>query len=250
MRAALALLLLFAQATPTFDVVSIKPTDPKTDPPFYGSKVEGNRWLASSVTLRTIIRVAHGSEGFDMPDRVVGGPAWLDKDPFDIVAAGTAGATRAQREKMLQAMLADRFQLTAHVEKKTVAAYELVLARRDRALGSTLQRTTTVCNPECSVGIMYGPSERMSSESVAMARFAFVLSTNALRRPVIDRAGLAGQFTFSLEFAPGTEITAAAAPDAPSIFTAIEEQLGLKLRPVKTSLDVLVIDRAEKPAFD
>lgn len=250
MRAALALLLLFAQATPTFDVVSIKPTDPKATPSFYGSTAEGNRWLASSVTLRTLIKDAHETEGFDMPDRVVGGPAWLDKDRFDIVAASTSRPTKGQREKMLQAMLADRFQLTAHLEKKTLAAYELVLARRDGALGPKLQRTTAACNPECGVEIMFGPSERMSSESVAMARFAFVLSALALKRPVIDRTGLAGQFALSFEFAPGTELTAAPASDAPSIFTALEEQLGLKLRPVKASLDVLVVDRAEKPALD
>ena len=142
------------------------------------------------------------------------------------------------------------FRLTAHLEKRTLAAYELVLARRDGALGPKLKATTAACNPECSVGIGFGPSSFMSSESVLMSRFAFVLSVTALRRPVIDRTGLAGQFAVSLEFAAGTDVATAPAPDAPSIFTAVEEQLGLKLKPVKAPLDVLVVDRAEKPAFD
>jgi uncharacterized protein (TIGR03435 family) len=245
MRAAVALLLLLAQATPAFEVVAIKPGDEKSTAPFRGTTTRGNRWIATRVTLRTIIRDAYETAGFDMPDRVVGGPEWLDKDQFDITATATFQPTQAQLEPMLRAMLTDRFHVTSHVEKRTLPAYALVPARRDSTLGPKLQRTEADCRPRCGVAMMYGATERMISSGVEMTRFAFVLST-VLRRPVIDRTGLTGSFKLTMEFAPNNE----PASDAPSLFTALEEQLFLKLQSVKEPLDVLVVDRAEKPSFD
>ena len=98
--------------------------------------------------------------------------------------------------------------------------------------------------------MMFGPPNRLRSEGMDIARLASLLSSQFAHRPVLDRTGLDGQFAMDVEFAAGAELTNAPPSDAPSIFTALEEQLGLKLKPVKAPLDVLVVDRAEKPAFD
>jgi uncharacterized protein (TIGR03435 family) len=248
MRAALALFLLAAQAATSFDVVSIKPGS-SDGSPFRGTGLQNNRWTGKQVTARDLIRDAYESDGFDMPDRVVGGPEWLDKDQFDIAATTGAVPTQPQLEVMIRALLVDRFHLTTHREKKTMQAFELHLAKPAGGLGRNLHRAVTDCEPHCGVTMMFGPPNRMTSGGVNMTRFAFVLAT-VLQRPVIDRTGLTGQFELSLDFAPGTELTAPVPSDAPSIFTAVEEQLGLKLRSVRAPLDVLVVDRAEKPSFD
>lgn len=249
MRAVLGLLLLVAQASALFDVISIKPGTESASAPFRGMRVQNNRWTATRVTAREIIQEAWKAEGLDMPDRLVGGPAWLDKDQFDIVATSASAPSPAQLAAMLRAMLTDRFALAFHMERKTLPAFELVLARRDGKLGPQLRPTTDDCRPACSVQMVYGPPNRMTSSGVEMSRFAFVLSM-ALRRPVIDHTGLTGLFGLNMEFAPGTELTAPVPSDAPSLFTAVEEQLGLKLRAQRAPLDVLVVDRAEKPSLD
>jgi uncharacterized protein (TIGR03435 family) len=250
MRAVLGLLLLAAQATTTtFDVVSIKTGSSPDTNPIRGTRQQNNRWTGTRITLRELIQEAYETAGFDMPDRVIGGPAWLGEDQFDVVATSAAVPNRPELEAMVRAMLVDRFHLVSHLEKRTLSAFELTLAGRDGRLGPQLRRTTTDCKARCGVTIMFGPPNRMTSDGVNVARFAFVLST-VLRQPVIDRTGLAGQFELKLDYAPGTELAAPVPYDAPSIFTAVEEQLGLKLRSVKAPLDVLVVDRAEKPTFD
>ena len=256
MRAAVALLLvvvqaaLAGQAAVSFEVVSIKPSDDKANTRFRGTGVRGNRWTGTRVTLLEILRDSRRSEGFDMPDRIAGGPDWIDKDLFEVAATtGGDAPTRPQLEAMIRAMLADRFHLMAHMEKKTLAAYELVLVRPG-TLGPKLRRSEADCNPRCGVMMMYGPPNRMRSEGMDIARFASLLSSQFTHRPVIDRTGLTGQFAMDLEFAAGAELTNAPPSDLPSIFTALEEQLGLKLKSVKEPLDVLVVDRAEKPSLD
>jgi uncharacterized protein (TIGR03435 family) len=249
MRAFLSFLLLIAQTAAPFDVVSIKPGAESANAPIRRMRLQNNRWTATRVTVREIIQEAHKAEGLDMPDRVVGGPPWLDQDRFDIVATSASPPSPDQLAGMLRALLADRFALSFHIEKKTLPSFELVLARRDGKPGPELRPTTTDCRPDCGVRIVYGPAIQMTSSGVEMRRFAFVLSA-VLRQPVIDHTGLTGLFGLSLDFAPGTELTAPVASDAPSLFTAIEERLGLKLRSQRAPLDVLVVDRAEKPTFD
>src|SRR5262245_78516 len=153
MRAVIGLLLLLAQGTVAFEVVSIKPSDEKALRTFWGTSLRGNQWTGAHVTLRDLVRDSRESDGFDMPDRVVGGPAWIDKDHFDLTASTRTPPAKAQLEAMLRAMLVDRFHLTSHVEKKTLAAYELVPARPGIS-GPKLVRATADCSPNCSVSLM------------------------------------------------------------------------------------------------
>src|SRR3954469_15429954 len=111
MRAAAALLLLLAQAPASFEVVAIKPTDEKAVADFWGTGLRGNRWFATHATLLQIIRASREREGFDMPDRVLGGPAWLKTEHFEIEARATSRPSQEQVQEMIRAMLADRFHL-------------------------------------------------------------------------------------------------------------------------------------------
>jgi uncharacterized protein (TIGR03435 family) len=248
MRAAFLLLYVLAQAGLSFEVVSIKPASSDASS-FTGTGLQNNRWTGTEVTVRGLIQDAYESNGFDMPDRVIGGPAWLDKDRFDLAATAGTTPTQTQLEGMIRAMLVDRFHLATHLEKRTMQAFELTVAKSNGALGPTLRGTTADCRPQCSVTITWGQTRRMTSDGVEMTRLAFVLAT-VLQRPVINRTNLDGLFELSLDYAAGTDLTVPVASDAPSIFTAVEEQLGLKLRSVRASLDVLVVDRADKPTFD
>src|SRR5580765_2090523 len=250
MRAVLSLLFLLAQAGASFDVVSIKPAD-DTDATIRGTAVRGNRWIGHRMTLREVIRDAYRSGGLDMPDRVLGGPDWIDKDQFDITAATASQLppqTPAQLEPLVRAMLRDRFHLRSHVEKRPLSAYEFVLARRDGTLGPKLHRIESDCGTRCGYAMRFGPPNSLRSDGIEMARLAFALST-IMQKPVIDRTGLAGTFALTVEFAPDIELPNAVPSDLPSLFTALEEQLGLRLRSIKEPLDVLVVDSAEKPAF-
>src|SRR4029077_5030140 len=115
MRAAVALLLVFvqaalaAQAPASLEVVSIKPSDEKANTRFSGTSVRGNRWTGTRVTLLEILRDSRRSDGFYIPDRIAGGPDWIDKDLFEVAATtGGDAPTRPQLEAMIRAMLADR----------------------------------------------------------------------------------------------------------------------------------------------
>jgi uncharacterized protein (TIGR03435 family) len=249
MRAALALLVLLAQAQASFEVVSIKPVDEKAVANFFGTGLRGNRWFGTHVSLRKMIQASREREGFDMPERVVGGPGWIDSVHFDVEASTNSRPSDEQLQAMIRGMLSERFHLRTHLEKKTLQAYELVLAQRDGKPGPRLARADADCRPRCGMTINYGPTHRMTSDGAEMTRFAFVLST-IVQRPVIDRTGLAGQFKLSLEYAPLSDAANVTAPDAPSLFTALEEQLGLRLHSIKAPLDVLVVDSADKPTFD
>jgi uncharacterized protein (TIGR03435 family) len=146
-------------------------------------------------------------------------------------------------EKMLQALLAERFKLLVHKETKQVAGYALVLGKG----GSKLTQPSAEDKHAFGVRREAGPNGQVSNKMVArrveMRDFAFLLLMTT-QRPAIDRTGLAGEFNFDLEFAPFD--SDAADSSAPSLFTAIQ-QLGLRLETTKTPLDGLVIDRAERP---
>jgi uncharacterized protein (TIGR03435 family) len=163
---------------------------------------------------------------------------------------------------MLQALLAERFKLSAKLDKREMPAYALVLARSDRKLGSNLKRSTVVC---AGRGAPPPPAGDTGAASIARqavpcgprpggpGRFVFVGSqismfagvlSISLSRTVIDRTGLTDPYDFELSFAPEN---APAGTDGPSLFTALQEQLGLKLDPERELVEVLIVDRFERP---
>jgi uncharacterized protein (TIGR03435 family) len=259
---------------PAFEEISVRPNVSEGRGARGAGQFQPGRYVAQNVTLKTILKRAFGTEGaggrgnvdlFD--DRVAGGPDWINTDKFDIVAT-TAGTTPpAQMRMMLQRMLADRFKLAAHWETRELPVYVLVKARADGRLGPGL---TVVSDAECEKtrrteppappapgvpaapppcgAIQFGPGQLIARG--APIEFLAQSLTNTpvvtgIDRMVLDRSGVEGNYAFTLRFAAAG--SASPDPDRPELFTALQEQLGLKLEPRREPLDVLVVDGAAKP---
>jgi uncharacterized protein (TIGR03435 family) len=238
------------------------------------------RIIVTNLPLRLLIINAFGLQ----PQQLVGGPDWIDSARYDITAlfSGEISATEpgsvGPLNLMLQRVLAERFQLAAHTETRDIPIYALTVARTDGRLGPRIATAATDCEavmnallkgaregggpppaapelpdgrPAC--GMRSGPGGRITAGGTSMAAIARLLTVPA-GRIVVDRTGLTGGFDFDLEFtpdpaAPGGQ-PGAATGDAniPTLFTALEEQLGLKLLPQRGPVEMLVIDRVERPS--
>jgi uncharacterized protein (TIGR03435 family) len=185
---------------------------------------------------------------------VESGPGWLSSDRFDVVAQYPADTAPAARDLMLRALLAERFKLSAHIVTRETPMYALMLARKDATLGPNLQPALADCapndrsNPAPSCANSVSPGRGMiSANYFDMATLTRALSSlPAVGRRVVDRTGLTGGYKMALTFAPSPDQPS----DAPSIFTALQEQLGLKLENTTGPINVLVIDHVERPTAD
>jgi bla regulator protein BlaR1 len=258
-----------------FDVTSVKPNNSGSGRIMMLPAANGG-WQASNVTLGMLVRLA-----FQLQDnQIAGGPKWLFEDRFDVMGTGVAAGKDGPLFEKVKTMLVDRFHLVTHVEKRDLPIYELVLARRDGKLGEKLTPSTADCSapqgpapgqrgfavpgpgerPRCGFGI--GPGSILIGGQT-IAAFAQNLS-RLVGRIVVDKTDLKGTYDLSLTYAPDPGINPAgrdlppgvpppaapAASDAPSIFAALQEQLGLKLESTTGPVEVLVIDSAEKPTQD
>jgi bla regulator protein BlaR1 len=250
---------------PTFDVASVKPNN-SGDLRVSLQVLPGGRYTATNAPVRTLIRDAYALQGFQL----AGGPAWLDSGRFDVVAKVEGNPAPNQVRLMLRALLAERFRLRVHSETRDLALYALMMSRTDGKPGPQLRQTGADCaqvapwlgtappavrdpNPPCGFA---GPGIEgvMRFRGITMEAFAKFLAT-PVRRPVIDRTGLTGDFDADLELTAelGPPPPPPGAPDkfdrtsVPSIFTALQEQLGLKLYARRGPVEVIVIDRVELP---
>ncbi len=276
---ALYLCLLMAAATPVefsqgaspdalaFEAASVKPAQSMggrftmKGGPGTGDPV---RIAYTNIMLRRILLVA-----YDVRDYQISGPDWLDSLRFDITAKVPAGASKAEFQAMLRNLLATRFQMVVHRETKELPIYELLVAKN----GIRVKRVVDDGAPAATPGDQLATIKpidgndgfpalslpapglvietrngqvRVTSKETSMAKFADLLS-GQLGHPVIDSTGLAGNYSFVLYFSPdGLSSSDAAGPSGPSIFGALQEQLGLKLEARKGPVDLLVIDHAEK----
>jgi uncharacterized protein (TIGR03435 family) len=251
--ASLALLVSCAAfGQPAFEVASVKPT---AHP--YGSidlaPYPGGRLSATCYTLRQLIHDAYDLEMY----RILGGPHWLDEDRFDVEAKPPASSElskwmpesrrtplKPEMRLMLQTLLADRFQLKVHMENNQEAVYALTVAKG----GPKLKPPDETKQPFVSFGRTGAPGQEAVSnlligQNATMAQLVERLAT-ILKRPVSDRTSLPGHFDFKIEYA-GVDEQLGVAPPLPS---ALQEQTGLKLETQPGSVEVLVIDRAEKPS--
>jgi uncharacterized protein (TIGR03435 family) len=233
-----------AQAQPngrlTFEVASIKPAPPDADERSV-SRDPGARLTTSNATLKQLLLLAYQL----MPFQVSGGPDWVASDGFDIEAkAGNPKATQEQFRQMVQTLLADRFQVKAHFSTKEMPIYALAVARNGPKLIASKDDSS-------EVSMRNGRGE-MTGVNATMAMFALALS-RPLQRKVVDETGIKGAYSFKLQFVPEQnparpgEDGAAPELNGSSVFTALQEQLGLTLKATKGPVEVLVIDHAEKP---
>ena len=253
---------------PAFDVASVKPNRSGNSVPATIGVQSGGRFLATNVPARTLISYAYRLQEY----QVIGGPAWLDSDRFDIVGKSPESQPLAFPSPagppttlplMVRALLADRFSLLAHPDTRELPIYQLVVARTDRQLGPQIRSSTADCSgqpappppgqrPTCGFRLTPGS---FSAGGRTLAQLAGTLS-QFVRRPVDDATGLTGAFEFDLTWTPDTllnsppESAPAVDPDRPTLFTALQEQLGLRLQAARRPVPVLVVDGAEKPAPD
>jgi uncharacterized protein (TIGR03435 family) len=248
-----------------FDVASVKPNNSGTIAQSVRFYPPSGRVTITNATLKGLIIQSYGLQ----ESQVTGGPAWLASDHFDVVAnSERTNLSPQQRWQMIKALIVERFKLTVHTESREQSVFALVLSRKDGGLGEHLHKSSTDCAnvhpptapppafdpahpPPCGV-IMGGPG-RLTLRGVPMDWVAKQLADRT-GRAVVDRTGLAGYFDLDFEFTPQARIGDAGDPAAErpadtgaSIYTALQEQLGLKLEPQKLPVDVLVIDTARKP---
>ena len=235
----------------------------------------GGRLVITNQPLRRLILFAYSLQ----PQQLTGGPAWLDSDRFDILAQAEGdlsptppGGPPGAPQLMMQRLLAERFGLAVHEASREIPVYALTLARRDGRLGARITPSAVDClalmtkapggvpvkapqlpdgRPAC--GVRRDGMGRITAGGTTMLMFATQILTGLTDRLVVDRTGLTGAYDFDLEHqpegrgAPPRADSATAVSDRPSIFTAVEEQLGLKLQPTRAAIDALVIDRVTPP---
>jgi len=221
--------LLSAAFAQTFEVASVKLNKSGRNPG--STSRSGGQLVFENTSLRECIAIAYGIS----PDRdyALTGPSWIDTERYDIVAKVPAETPRPQVLRMLQSLLAERFQLRLHRENKDLRVYLLTVAR-------TGAKLKAVPGPEDSFTFRPG---HISVKAQPMDELADKLSRPlvGIGAPVMNSTGLAGVFDFTLDWAPDNLQS-----DGPSIFSALQEQLGLKLEAAKSRIEVLAIDRAER----
>ena len=230
---------------PAWDVVSVKPVETQT------ACGQGSGWQPTTdgvhifcLSALIIVEVAYG---IMEPSRIVDAPDWAkNSGQYDIDAKVSGDEVAAygklpakDKNRMLQSLLAERFQLKAHMETREMPAYDLVVAK-----GGPKLKEATADEAEKAWAVDRGGGK---IESVSMPLGSLPSFLNAeVGRPVVDKTGLTGKYDFTLDYVPATR-AAADESGGPSVFTALEEQLGLKLQPAKEPMEVVVIDHIERP---
>ena len=256
---------------PRFEVASVKRnmTDPMAKVAPRG--VEPARFFAIGWPLRYLITMAYGAR----PLQIVGAPAWFERDLFDINAKARENVPQADMLPMVRALLADRFKLRAHLEKREMPIYALVVLREGR-FGPGMKPTKENCAqvradgkalqarpgefPVCASRTRARPANgtvvvEMAAGGITVPAFIENISSY-VDRLVIDRTGLKGDFDFLLQFEPPGALSATSATGTPSLdgappfLAAVQQQLGLRLQSARAPVDVLVIDSVAPPTPD
>lgn len=252
-----------------FEAASIRPSAPG-GPLVSGTTLQGNRLRGMRTTVVALIRSVYAGEGLTSEQQFVGGPDWIRTERWDINAVALGSPTRAEFSQMLRTLVTERFKLQVRREQRELPVLAVLVARDDGRLGPKLTSVRVDCTaykeafarlqprPAPEPGAPPQPTTcdtltvardgitRVSGRAVEMSALVgalgFYLGQGA---PVLDRTGLKGQYDYDLEF------TQTLLPDAPdsrvSIETALREQLGLRSERQRASMDVLVIESAERP---
>jgi uncharacterized protein (TIGR03435 family) len=224
----------------TFEVATIRPTDPGVANGGIKPLPGGNGYITENVPVKLMISLM-----YQVPTRQIkGGPGWLDSDRYDISAKADHSYSRDDLHIMFQNLLADRFNLKMHKETREGPVYALSVDKP----GSKMELNRS--EQDFKIPITYS-GDSVVGKRVSMQYLCWWLGQMLQReeRPVIDKTGLDGNYDFTLRFAPERALDSASeADDRPSIFDALRDQLGLKLQAEKGQVEYYVIDHVEKPS--
>jgi uncharacterized protein (TIGR03435 family) len=241
--------MMAEDADPSFEVATVKPTGPDTQ----GRRinVNGRNFITENTTLADLIKFAYRING----KQIVGAPDWFDNDKFSIAAVVGAEGTPSDKQWriMLQKLIAERFKFKFHTEKRELSVYVLAVGK-DGPKNLTKSLSNGVLP-----GFSFGgdPGGLVSyAQNATMKEYAdMTLQGRLLDRPVLNQTGIEGRYDFKVTFMPDESLFGGHGPPipvsdnpAPGFFTALQEQLGLKLDAVKAPADVMVIDHVEKPS--
>jgi uncharacterized protein (TIGR03435 family) len=237
-----------AQKPAAFDVATIRPTSPN-DFMLGFFREPGGRFVASGYSLRSLMLQAYEVQN----NQIVGGPGWINTERWSIQAKADGVSDLIPMDQfrmMLRSLIEDRFQLKSHRETREMPLYELTVDKKSMKL-----QPSTDDGSAATISVRQG---EFSGKKIPMSRLIEVLSQE-LHRPVVDKTGLTARYDFNFSWtsevvarsgSPGLSpaTVPAVAAERPGIFTAIEEQLGLKLTSARASLEVIVVDNVEKPS--
>lgn len=268
-------------ATPVFEVASIK-VDKSGDGIHMMSRIMNSpndgRFYATNVTLKMLLRAAYGIQDSQISDA----PSWIDSERYDVEAKADSSVNdelrklspdqaKAIKQRMIQALLADRFKLALSRTTKELPVYALVIAKNGPKLQQSKETSPSPEEPNApkTPGSFKGGhmmrmgNGELNAQQVPMA-FLVQFLAQELGKPIIDKTGLAGSYNFTLQWTPeeghdrmpggmpggrpGPENATQPEPSGPSIFTAVQEQLGLKLESQKGPVEVLAIQHVERPS--
>lgn len=262
----LAVGIAYSQTQPSFAVASIKPSNSADQRPLF--KILPEQVTASNVSVKRLIEIAYNIKDF----QISGGPSWMDSALFDVNAKPEGTAKPDQLMPMLQSLLAERFKLIVRHDTKELPVYALVVAKNGPKFKDAHESDPNI--PELNgrtdlpaigsrMRVNIIRRGRLTTQGSDMATLSSQLS-RFLGRSVVDKTGLKGSYDLKLEWVPDENQVAnfqaigvpegAGAPPAdwpgPTLFTALEEQLGLKIDSQKGSVEVLVVERVEKPSVN
>ena len=241
--------MMAANANPVFEVATIKPSDPSRPGKLFS--IRGTEVITINTTVDDLITFAYNVH----VRQVTGAPGWVESDKFDITGKPEGGGlpNLNQFKVMIQKLLADRFQLTFHHDKKELTVYAITVGKNGAKLTKSESAGTVPA-------LLFQGLGNLPGRNATMEEFAGVMQGAVLDRPVVDQTGLTGRFDFHLQWTPDeTQFAALRGPGPPptppagteiypDLFTAIQQQLGLKLVSTKAPTDVMVIDHVEKPS--
>ncbi len=237
-----------ADASTVFEVATIKPSNP--DQPGKLLTVKGRQVITINTTLNDLITFA-----YDLHARqITGGPEWMSAEKYDVTGQpeGQGQPSMRQLKALVQTLLADRFKLTFHRDTRELPVYAIVVGTGGPKL------TKNDSNPSGLPSLLFRGLGVLPAVNATMADLAGVMQTAVLDRPVVDKSGLPGRYDFTITWTPdesqfsglGIRVPPPSGdPNAPpGLFTAFQEQLGLKLDSTRAPVEVLVVDRVEKPS--
>jgi len=243
--------LMAADADPSFEVATIKPNDSGATS-MQGLTVRGRNFATRNSSLGDLIAFAYEVQA----KQIVGGPDWMDKDRYDIAAVpDKEGAPNPEQVRiMIRKLLADRFKLTFHQEKRELSAYVLTVGKNGQKLTPTQMK-----GPLPGIGMRPGAGGlTLNMMNATLTDFTGFLQILVLDRPVVNQTGLTDRFDFSVKFTPDDSQFNGHPPPlpksidtteaAPNLFEALQQQDGLKLSAEKTAVEVIAIDHVEKPS--